>query len=69
MQKYLSSYSNLIKEWHPTKNQHLNPNDLRRGSGKKVWWICPQDHDWQTTVAKRTIRGQGCNVCYSQRKK
>ena len=37
MKKLLSSYPHLVKEWHPTKNGELTPNDFTHGSGKKVW--------------------------------
>ena len=38
----LSLYPDLVKEWHPTKNGDLTPNDFTHGSGKKVWWLCPK---------------------------
>jgi hypothetical protein len=30
-----------------------------------VWWKCPNgpDHEWQTRVLKRAIRGRGCPFC------
>jgi len=31
----LSSYPHLVKEWHPTKNGELTPNDFTHGSDKK----------------------------------
>ena len=31
----------LAKEWHPTKNENLNPEDITSGSSKEVWWLCP----------------------------
>jgi len=52
----------LAKEWHPTKNNHLLPTDVTLKSQKKVWWICENGHEWQTTVSKR-VNGSGCPVC------
>ena len=48
MKKYLSSYPHLVKEWHPTKNGDLNPEELTHGSNKKVWWQClrNKEHEW-----------------------
>ena len=44
--------------WHPTKNGELTPYDVSTGSGKRVWFKCPKgdDHEWESTVAKRKIR-------------
>ena len=55
---------NLAQEWHPTMNGKLTPYNVSAGSNKKIWWQCPKggDHEWQATVASRTI-GNGCPVC------
>ena len=58
----LIDYPELEKEWHPTLNGELTPYDVMNKSGKKVWWICPRGHIWQTKVEKRT-RGTGCPKC------
>ena len=65
MKKYLSSYPELVKEWHPTKNGDLTPKDVTYGSDKKVWWKCHKqdDHEWQASISKRTISGRACPVC------
>lgn len=52
----------LAKEWHPTRNGDLNPRNVTPGSGKKVWWICAQGHEWEATVYSRN-RGSGCPSC------
>jgi len=54
----------LAKEWHPTKNGKLTPEDVHPGSSKKVWWKCPEgdDHEWKTVVYSRT-GGKGCPIC------
>ncbi len=38
--------------WHPTKNLPLRPEEVRHGSGKKVWWRCAKskEHEWQAAV-------------------
>ena len=36
MKKLLSSYPHLVKEWHPTKNGDLTPNDVTHGVEKKA---------------------------------
>lgn len=61
-----SSYPNLIKEWHVTKNKKYNPNNIGAFSNKKVWWICIKcSHEWKSTVANRTASSSGCPMCYS----
>ena len=58
--------SKLAKEWHPTKNGELTPNDVTTGSGKKVWWMCEKGHEWEATVYDRKARG-GCPYCSGRR--
>ena len=55
-------YPALAKEWHPTKNE-LSPEQVTRGSNKKVWWRCEHDHEWMATILSRTCNGNGCQAC------
>ena len=53
----------LAKEWHPTKNGTLSPNDISAGRCKPVWWLCPQcGHEWQASPSNRK-KGVGCPCC------
>lgn len=64
----LAKYNpDLSKEWHPTKNRELIPENITAGSTKKVWWICSIDstHEWEATVNNRN-RGKGCPYCANQ---
>ncbi|MCL2861787.1 MAG: zinc-ribbon domain-containing protein [Firmicutes bacterium] len=61
-----TAFPNLVKEWHPTKND-LNPTDVSRGSNKKVWWLCKFGHEYQASISART-RGQGCPACVGRKK-
>jgi Probable Zinc-ribbon domain len=58
-----SLYPKLAKEWHPTRNGSLKPSNVSRGSGRKVWWLCSEGHEWETQVKVRTM-GCGCPECY-----
>jgi glutaredoxin len=58
----------LVKEWHPTKNGDLTPQQITFGSTKKVWWQCNQGHEWYAVIASRS-RGAGCPQCSTQRAK
>ncbi|MBD2129458.1 zinc-ribbon domain-containing protein [Microcoleus sp. ZQ-A2] len=57
-------YPEIAKEWHPTKNGTLTPDQVVAGSGKRVWWKCPNgsDHEWEGRIAHRS-RGSGCPFC------
>lgn len=52
----------MAEQWHPTKNGRLSSRDVTARSGRKVWWMCPEGHEWQATVASRSSGG-GCPVC------
>jgi len=52
----------LAKEWHPTKNDKLTPNDVAPKSNKKIWWKCIKGHEWQAKICNRSL-GRGCPVC------
>jgi hypothetical protein len=47
------THPSLAKEWHPTKNGGLRPQDFTHGSGKKVWWICAEEHAWKAIISNR----------------
>jgi hypothetical protein len=55
----------LAKEWHPSLNLELTPEDITTGSDRRVWWYCRNDasHSWQAQVYKRS-EGRGlCPQC------
>ncbi len=62
-----TTYPELITEWHPTKNGELKPDEITYGSGKSVWWLCKNGHEWSATVCNRT-KGRGCPICSSRRR-
>ena len=69
MKKFLSEYPELIKEWHPTKNGELKPSEVTFGSGKKVWWLCPKGHEYDSIISNRTGKNKsGCPHCYTDRR-
>ena len=60
------THPELAKQWHPTKNGDLTPEDVTAGSEKKVWWFLPYDDpvtgkhfefEWKASVNRR---GKGC---------
>ncbi len=68
MKKFLSEYPELIKEWHPTKNEELKPEEINYGN-IVVWWLCPKGHEYDSIISGRTRKGQsrGCPYCSGRR--
>lgn len=63
-----TKFPHIAKEWHPTKNRDLLPENFAGGASKKVWWQCPLGHEYQATIGHRTAQnGTGCPICYSGR--
>lgn len=63
-----TKFPHIAKEWHPTKNGELLPEQVRSSTNKKVWWQCPLGHEYQATIGHRTApNGTGCPICYSGR--
>jgi len=56
----------LAAQWHPSKNGDLTPEQVMPGAGKRVWWTCARGHEWQSLVAQRSGRGDGCPLCSGQ---
>lgn len=61
-----TEFPQLTKEWHPTKNVGLSPNDVPPATHRKVWWICEKGHEWQAQINSRT-RGTGCPICANKK--
>lgn len=59
-------YPSLMLEWHPAKNQGLDPATLLPRSNRKVWWQCQEGHEWTAQVCSRTA-GTGCPYCAGKR--
>jgi hypothetical protein len=52
----------LAKEWHPTRNGPLTPDQVTFGTNTTVWWCCAKGHEWEARVANRN-NGRSCPVC------
>jgi hypothetical protein len=55
----------IASEWNYAKNKHLsfNPFNLSAGSGRKVWWICNKNHEWEAEIKYRILSQGGCPYC------
>ena len=56
-----SQRPDLVGRWHPTKNS-LSPDQVTAGSVKRIWWICAEGHEWQSTPASQAS-GHDCPLC------
>lgn len=61
----LFSNPKIAKEWNYEKNGNLRPEHFSANSHKKVWWKCPKEHEWQSTIKDRN-NGNGCPYCSSK---
>jgi hypothetical protein len=55
----------LAKEWHHTRNS-ITPDQILPNSNKKAWWVCPEGHEWEATVAYRS-QHLDCPYCKRER--
>jgi very-short-patch-repair endonuclease len=59
----LALFPEIAKDWHPTKNNELTPKQVTSGGNKKVWWLCPKGHSYESTTSHRTAMKSGCPYC------
>lgn len=61
-----TTHPQLAKEWHITKNGDISPRKVTYGIGRKVWWTCPNGHEYQATILHRSS-GTDCPRCHAGR--
>lgn len=59
---FQTNHPDIAKEWHPTKNGTLQPNQFTVNSSKSVWWKCVKGHEWRTSINHRS-NGSNCPTC------
>lgn len=66
---FAEKYPEVAKEWHPTKNEGVTPQEIAHSTQKKYWWMCSinPEHEWQATPQNRGVNGSGCPVCHRER--
>lgn len=60
-------YPNIAEELHPTRNENLNPIDIKSGSSKYAWWLCSKGHEYRAKIYHRTRSNSGCPYCSGQK--
>ena len=58
-----SKYPNIAREWNYEKNKDLQPENVPYGSGKEVWWICQNGHEWKDRIVDKIKRNTSCPYC------
>lgn len=61
-----TTHPHLATQLHPTLNGDVNAHNVVAGTGKKLWWRCPnfEQHAWQQRGSSRKRRqGAGCPHC------
>ncbi len=57
----------VAAQLHPSKNGNLTAEDLTPKSGRRVWWLCMNGHEWEASVANRVGHSSACPDCYRLR--
>ncbi len=58
----------LAAQWHPTKNETLQPSMVLVRSGRRIWWQCENGHAWRGGINIRVDKkSTGCPVCAKAR--
>lgn len=57
--------SKLVEEWDYRKNT-VRPNEITKGYGGKIWWICEKGHSYDATISNRK-QGKKCPYCSNHR--
>lgn len=60
-----TTHPDIISQWSPRNT--TSPQEYSAGSGRKVWWVCDRNHEWEEVVELRTRRGYGCPYCSGHR--
>lgn len=55
----------LCKYWDYESNNGITPFDVYFSSSKKVWWLCPKGHKYNSSINRRTNKRtiSGCPYC------
>ena len=56
------THPDIAIEWDCNKNES-QPCNFTYGSNKKIWWICPKGHEWETSINNRCRLGTCCLYC------
>ena len=57
-------FPEIAKEWHPTMNGALTPQQVSYGKKLEVYWLCPKcGETYPCLISNRTSKGRkGCSL-------
>jgi len=58
-------YPDLSRQWHPTKNNGLEPLDVLPSARRLAWWVCENKHEFQAFISNRVKYPDKCDQCRS----
>ena len=58
-----SNFPHIAKQWHPSKNGDMTPEEVTAFSNRTVWWLCPNGHEYTAKIAHRTREMSACPYC------
>ncbi len=61
------THPEVAAQWHPIRNGSATADRITYGSNRRVWWLCPEGHEWETVLASRTSGKTGCPYCAGKR--
>lgn len=57
-------YPDIAKEWHPTKNGNITPEQISSETHDSYYWICSEcGREYKAMVKNRVRVGSGCKKC------
>lgn len=62
----LTKYPEIAAELDEKKS-NISASRVHSGSNKKLWFMCPKGHSYETRVVNRTVRKSGCPYCTKQK--
>lgn len=51
--------------WDFSRNNHLNPLSVTKGSDKKAWWRCDKGHEFEKSIYE--MSRSGCSYCSNKK--
>jgi hypothetical protein len=68
-QKILKGFNDLLtlQPIIASEAEGWDPSEISQFSNQKLTWKCERGHIWESTVANRSRRGDGCAVCSSHK--
>jgi hypothetical protein len=58
-----TTHPEIAADWDNNKNDKLSPDIVTKGSHKKVWWKCKNNHSYQLAIFERTYNNKNCKLC------